>query len=270
MKNIRTQTVLATALSCAMASVAAAQTENATLTTSADATPALAPANPDADAWQFGATLPLWAPQIDGNVTAMGHQQDVNISFNTLWEHLDTSLGLALSAQKGKFGLSTSVGYMKFSDGNANFSAGLKFLMYNADASYLLVKTDGKHPFVLAGTAGIRYWYASDWLTIPAASFHGSKTRNVLDPVIGLRGSQYLTRKLHLDFSGDIGGFDISHDTDFTWSAAGMVTYDFTKWFSASAGYSAVALDESQGSGANKNGVDLIFHGVAANLTLKF
>jgi hypothetical protein len=136
---------------------------------------------------------------------------------------------------------------------------------------YVLIKTESEHPFILEGTAGVRYWYASSWLTIvrPVA-FHGTKTWDVVDPVIGLRGSQYFTRKFHLDFAGDGGGFDISHDTDWTWSATGVLTYDFARWFSLSAGYKAVALDESEGSGAGKNGVNFIFHGALVAATFTF
>ena len=52
-----------------------------------------------------------------------------------------------------------------------------------------------------------------------------------------------------------------------------MLSYDFTQWFTLSAGYQAVALDESTGSGTGKNGekgVNLIFSGFAAGLTFKF
>jgi hypothetical protein len=38
---------------------------------------------PTADAWQFGVTVPLWAPQINGNVTVQGRQQDVNVNFTS-------------------------------------------------------------------------------------------------------------------------------------------------------------------------------------------
>ena len=41
-----------------------------------------------------------------------------------------------------------------------------------------------------------------------------------------------------------------------------MLTYDFAKWFSLSAGYRALAIDEAEGSGASKNEVNFIFNGV--------
>ena len=226
------------------------------------------------DPWQFGVTIPLWAPAVDGNATVRGNQQDVNISFSQLKDHLDASFALGLTARKGKFGLFSGVGYMKFSAGGGGVSDDLKFLILDAGASYQLVKTETEHPFVLEGTAGIRYWGTWNELTLrgPGGNllFNGSSDQSVVDPVIGLRGSQYFTSKLHLDFAGDFGGFDINNDTDWTWSAMGMVTYDFAKWFSLSAGYKALALDESQGSGAGKNGVDLIFNGALIAATFKF
>jgi len=73
-----------------------------------------------------------------------------------------------------------------------------------------------------------------------------------------------------LDFSVDGGGFDINNDTDWTWSATGVVTYDIWRWLSVSAGYKALALDEASGSGGNKNGVNLIFNGVLIAAQIKF
>ena len=285
MKTTQNQNLLAAALTCALASVATVAQADDLMATPAT-TPTMAPAaGADADAWQFGATIPLWAPAINGTATAFGHQRDVNVNFSELKEHLDTSLGLALSAQKGKFGIYGNVGYMKFSAspvgptpaGVAQFNFGLKFVMANAGVSYLLLKTDEEHPFMLAGTAGLRYWYTDTRLEITDPN-HGQAVLfpthdsylNVEDPVIGLRASKYLTSKLHLDISGDGGGFNINNSTDWTWSAAGMVSYDFTKWFTLSAGYQAVALDELNGSGTSEKGVNLVFQGVAGGLTFKF
>ena len=258
---------LSMALVCASrAADMVASSANASATTPA-ASPA---AGSDEAPWQFGVTIPLWAPQIDGNVTVRGNQQDVNISFQQLKDHLDASFALGLEARKGNFGLYGDVGYMKFSGGfsgplGGNTSADLKFVIADAGMSYVLVKTGEEHPFVLAGTAGVRYWYADTSLTFRGPRgilvFSGDKTWDLADPVIGLRASQYLARKLHLDVSADIGGFDISNDTDITWSATGVVTYDFAKWFSLSAGYRALAIDESKGSGTGKNGLNLIFNG---------
>ncbi|HTL72120.1 MAG TPA: hypothetical protein VL863_02360 [bacterium] len=279
------QNLLATALTCALAATVTSARADDTVAMPADtstntpaATAEMTPAA-DPNAWKFGVTLPLWAPQINGSATVKGRHSDVNVNFSELQDHLDASFSLALAAQKGKFGLFGNVGYMKFDGGFSDALGGhtdwtLKFLVANAGGSYQLIKTENEHPFILTGTAGVRFWYTSTDLghrdALNTRDFHGYGNQTLFDPVLGLRASQYLTQKLHLDVAADGGGFNISHDTDWTWSASGMVTYDFAKWFSASVGYQALALNESNGSGTGKNGVNLIFSGVAGALTFKF
>jgi hypothetical protein len=268
---------LAAAALVGMAASASAQDATAAspdMVPTTASTPAPATA-PDEDAWQFGLNVPLWAPQLDGNITVLGQQKDVNVPFSKILEHLDASFALGLKAQKGRFGMFGSFAYMRFSGGfsdplGGSIDTDLKFVIVNAGASYLLVKAGEEHPFTLTGTAGIRYWFVSTDIDRydrrGNLDLHGYAKWDLFDPVVGLRASQYLTQKLHLDVAGDGGGFNLNHETDWTWSASGMVTYDFCKRFSASAGYQALALDESEGN----KGVDLVFSGVAGNLTFKF
>ena len=227
------------------------------------------------DKWQFGVTLPLWAPAIDGNVTVKGNQRDVSISFDELKDHLDASFSLGLEARKGKLGFYTGVGYMKFSGGNGTVDDELKFLILDGGVSYQLVKTAEAHPFVLEATAGVRYWGVKNDLTIKdslgTVLFDGSNDQDLVDPMIGLRGSKFFTRKLHLDFAGDVGGFGISdNQADLDWSTTGLVSYDFARWFTLSGGYKALALDVSKGSGSSENGVDIIMHGFLITAKFKF
>ena len=284
MKTPHKQNLFAAALTCALAATATAVRADDTVATPAATSttaPAMTPAA-DADGWNFAATLPLWAVAVNGDAHVRGQKANVDVNNAELRDHLDCSVGLALQAQKGRFGLFGNFGYMKFSGGLAEprggqADASLKFLMANAGVSYQLARLGEEHPFVLNATAGLRYWYAATELSYHDASdtllFQGGNNYDVIDPVLGLRATQYLTSKLHLDVSGDGGGFNLNHSTDWTWSVAGMASYDFTRWFTLSAGYQAVALDESTGSGTGKNGtkgVDLIFSGFAAALTFKF
>src|SRR5512143_1919002 len=82
----------------------AAHAQNATAGTPSVNTPAteVPPITfPEETPWQFGVTLPLWAPGIDGNVTLHGMQQDVNVSFDQIKDHLDASFALGLEVRKG-------------------------------------------------------------------------------------------------------------------------------------------------------------------------
>jgi len=294
MKTPPTQYLLAAALTCALAAATAAKADDSATTSTTATAPAPATSTTAADSfkpamsddeWQFGLTVPLWAPQVDGNVTVAGRRQNVNVSFNDLRQHLDAVFSAAVEAHKGKYSFYGDVGYMKFSvsqsavgpDGHVHVNAwaGLKFLYSDAAMGYQLIKTESDHPFILEGTAGVRYWYASLPVTFSDGlgnlQFAGSKTWNLVDPVLGFRGSQYFTPKFHFDFKGDGGGFDLSHSTDWTWSAMGELSYDFNKYFTASAGYQALALDESEnGNRGKSNGVNLIFNGVLVELAFRF
>lgn len=270
---------LAAAAFVGIATPAFAQDAAATSTTTNSQTPTMSPMAAQDDSWRFGVNVPLWTPQLDGNVTVLGQQLDVNVPFSKILEHLDASFALGLSAQKGRFGMYGGFAYMKFSGGfsdplGGSISSDLKFVVANAGVSYLLVKTGEEHPFTLTGTAGVRYWFVSTDIDrqnrFGTRDFHGYAKWDLFDPVIGLLATQYITQKLHLDVAGDGGGFNVNNETDWTWSVSGMLTYDFRKYFSASAGYRMMALNESAGSGLNQKGADLLFSGVAANLTFKF
>ncbi len=106
MKTKYQQNLTATALTFVLAATVTAARADDTVATPAS-TPTAAPVTspgmtaPDTmneDSWQFGVTVPLWAPQINGNATIRGRQQDVNVNFSELKDHLDTSLALALTA----------------------------------------------------------------------------------------------------------------------------------------------------------------------------
>jgi hypothetical protein len=232
------------------------------------------------DTWRFSATLPVWAPGIDGDVTVRGQTADVGVGFDDLRDHLDAALSLGFEVRKERFGFYGGFGYMKFS-GDASARRGseaeaeLKFLVAEGGMAYRLTKVGETHPFILEAIAGARYWYIGTDLEItrPGAGtiVNSDSHKSLIDPLIGLRGSQYLTANWHLDFQGDIGGFGISNDSsDFDWSATGLVTYDAARWLSLSAGYKALATDFEDGSGNKKKGVDIIMHGLLLTAQFKF
>jgi len=229
-------------------------------------------ANAPEDRWRFGVIVPIWAAGIDGDMTIRGRQVDVDVGFDDLKDHLDASFSLGLEARRDRFGFYGAVGYMKFSADDtllagAEAEAELKFLIAEAGGFYGLLRLGEERPFVLEALGGVRYWAIDNELEITGPGgtklFDGGDEKDLIDPIIGLRASQFLTRKLHLDFQGDIGGFGISDDTsDFAWSATGLVTYDLARWFSLSAGYKALAVEAERGSGTSERGVDIIMHGL--------
>jgi hypothetical protein len=234
-------------------------------TTTPPATPApdatSAPAAPVGDAsWRFSAMVPLWAPSISGDATVLGHQKNVNIGFNTLKDHLETAVSLGLQARTPKYGVYAGISYMKFTAAGANAYAELQFVVAEGGGFYRLVKVGDTHPFILEGLAGVRAWYTDTKIDIVPIGFSGGKVRDLVDPIVGLRGSQVLFSKCHADFQGDFGGFNISYHKDIDYSASAVLTYDIVRWFSVSAGYKTIGLDVNDGA-ARTTGFNLNFHG---------
>jgi len=254
-------------ITCASALAVTSRADELTATTS------------DPNAWNFALGVPVWFAGINGNATIRGNQRDVNVNFDQIWNHLQSSYALDFTAQKGKWGFIANATYMRLTatpsgqEGFITSDASLDFFVGDADVTYQLIKTDGEHATTLNAVAGLRYWYVGS--SIAVRDQHGNQVGgsayfNVPDPIIGIRGSQYLTEKLHFDLQLDGGGFNINNSTDWTWAAAGSLAYDFTKWFTLSAGYQALAIDESTGSGDQKKGANLILNGAVVDLTFKF
>ena len=225
----------------------------------------------DTDAWKFGVTVPAFFPGINGDVKVHGHQENTDVNNAQLRNHLDSSVGIALKASWNKYGLYTDVGYMKFSGNPSperNYS--LKFVVGNVGASYLLYKQGDELPFILTGTAGIRYWYTASSIDLFDRNgikiFNGGNDRGIVQPDIGLRATQYIIQKLHVDVAGDIGGFGCNNNVDQTWGASAYLSYDFTKWFTLSAGFKALSINEQD----SVNSITETFYGFAAAATFTF
>lgn len=239
---------------------------------------ALAQGQPDS--WKFGITIPVIIMGVDGDVTVRGVTQEVSLNFSDLKDHLEGYFSAGFDGVKNKVGFYSLISYYKLGeDGTTRLGiqtdARLKFTIFDAGGSYRLVMTSGARPLIVEGIAGIRYWSTKTELTAtgPGGSIlaDGTHKRNLVDPIIGLRGVKILHPKWHVDFQGDIGGFGISdNSSDFDWSASGLVSYEVGRHFSVGGGYKAFALDKSRGAAADENGLDIVLHGVLIAARFKF
>lgn len=92
-----------------------------------------------------------------------------------------------------------------------------------------------------------------------------------LDPIVGAKVVAPLTERWFFQINGDIGGFGV--ESDLTWSATGVIGYDFHIFdmpSSALFGYRAIGWDYSEGSGTDQVVWDIVQHGLLLGLTLRF
>lgn len=221
--------------------------------------------------WKFSATVPVWAAGLEGDLTTGGATQSVDIGFNDLKDHLDASASIALEARKGPLAIFGSFGYLKFSadaslPGGSTTHAESRFMVGDIGVSHAIYKSDSDRPLILEALAGARYINLKNSIEISnggATVFSNENTRDLLDPIVGLRGTKLLTDQLHVDFSADVGGFNISDSqSNLDWSAIALLSYDFTDWFTLSAGYKVLAIDADNGKSGNREfGADVKMSG---------
>lgn len=235
---------------------------------------------PAEDQWQFRTDPLMWFAAIHGDATVFGRQANVNVSFDQIWNHLDgPPLMLYLEARQNKYGFFAQPMYMKLrADANAGPLTGgttINLWIVEAAGFYQFVKWGEERPLTIDGYAGVRYWNLYNNLNLHTAGgipvFSRSHTIILTDPIVGLRTSKYLTDKLSLNLSGNVGGFQASSSTStFSWETTGTVGYDFTKRFSVYTGYNALAIEKHEGNGVDRQGANLVLSGVLLVLDFRW
>ena len=242
--------------------------------------PAIVRADDDGqDRWHFITAPHLWAAGIDGNVTVKGIKTDVDIGFDEIRDHLQGAFMTYLELRKRKFGFYVNPMYLKLTGGDTTFDGGdadfeQQLWVVEFGGFYNILTLGEDKPMDLDLIVGGRYWnnHTDVDLSGPViGTVSSANTDDVIDPLIGLRANQYITKRLSWSLRGDIGGFGVSdHSSDFSWQGMGMLGYDLSKRFSIWGGYRALALDKENGSGANKQGLDITLHGPILGLQARF
>ena len=209
-------------------------------------------------------------------------------------------------ARNGRLSLFADVVYMKIAlngsmvrsrgvdalNASVGASAGLKYEMVIAEmaAAYEVVRW-GSTAAPGSGTAidvfgGARGWWqtADASLALSGTINIGDLTRNAdgtltasgsaswVDPLVGLRLRHQFAPGWNFVASGDVGGFGVG--SKFSWQALAALNYDFyvhngITW-SGMAGYRALYVDYSKGSGLNQFEYNMTMHGPIIGITARF
>jgi hypothetical protein len=209
-------------------------------------------------------------------------------------------------ARYGRFGLLTDIVYMKLGlgesiarsrgtdaiGGSVGVSAGLKVEMVIAEvaAAYEIARWSGltspRSSTAFDLYAGGRAWWqradvqlvASGTLNIfdlpftRAGVLSAEKSVSWVDPLVGLRLRHQFAPAWNFVLSGDVGGFDVG--SKFSWQVLATLDYEICRsksvvW-SAMAGYKALSVDYSQGSGLTHYEFDMTMHGPIFGVTARF
>ncbi len=261
----------------------------------------------DKSEWTFTLTPYAWLMGASGSTTAKGQTIDVNAGIVDMFGKTDTLVALMAhgEARRGKlaFGLDFMFTQMVATPGFAAQRNPAPWLSFSATAganvksTMIMVEGTGSYElFRLAektavdGLLGVRYWHASTDINLAFTATGAirspedtglSRSGNLArastgsmdwaDPILGVVVRHEVAPQHSLRFRGDVGGFGVG--SQFTWQTFGGYSYEFssgsTSW-SAVAGYRALGINYSAGSGADYRNINLVLHGPVLGVRTKF
>lgn len=210
------------------------------------------------DDWHFMLIPYLWLPSINGKMNispphASG-SNDFDLSSSSYMDNFKFAALLTMEAEKGNWSFLTDFMYVDFSDsgqhvtfpnlpgGRVDVTAdtGLQALILEGGAAYSLYRSESiKFDFL----AGVRYMALDSNATlnfsttlpvgIPSRNF--SFKKDLVDPIVGIKGRFELGKGWFIPYYFDAGGFGINNE--WSWQAYGALGYHFSKLFSMTLGY---------------------------------
>ena len=210
---------------------------------------------PETGLWKYQITGYGWLAGVTGDVGILGlPAAHVNISPFDALEDLSGALSGSLLASNGTWMLYGDALWAQLSnddaadlrDGTVNVGYQQTQWLVSGLAGHVIpLNVPGLE---LYATAGARYQYLKGTLDVDTARFGSvsrSRSKNWIDPVIGLAFHYDFNDRWFLNGMGDIGGFGVG--SDFTAQAFAAVGYNWTERFSTAIGYRALYTDYDKG-----------------------
>jgi hypothetical protein len=173
--------------------------------------------------WQYELTPYLWAAGVDGHARLGPLSLDSSTSFSDILSNLDFAAMGAFEARKGRWGIVTDLMYIKLSDeglgprGRGELEVTQK--LFGLGGAWRALEGGGPG----ARGAGLRYQSIKPRIELPAGS--RERTKDAVDPFIGVRGTYPLDARWSLVGYADVGTYS---GGDYAWQVAAGANYAFS------------------------------------------
>lgn len=199
--------------------------------------------------WSIIVAPYLWAAGLSGDVGVGGRTANIDQSFGDILSYLDIGFMGVTEVRYDRFGVFSDLTYAKLSSTDktpfqvlANkIHTTSTSLMWTGAAEYRFVDAPGAHLDFLAGFRLFSVGSTLEFKGGPLDGFDADQTETWADPIVGLKGSVDLSRRLYLTGWAMIGGFGVSSDS--VWDVMGGAGYRFNDTISAVLGYRAAGVD---------------------------
>ena len=215
---------------------------------------------------------------VDVEGELLGREFEKSADLLDLMKDTDTMvLGGEVEFGKGPWFVSLASFYQKTKadEGNEIVGLDLKFTEtgLNPMVGYRVYETllGGDRALAVDLMAGVYYVKVPTDIALyapaPIGNRSASKDIDFLDPMVGARAYLAITKKFGFGASGQIGGFGVGSELNY--SVAGNLVYNFTNWFAASAGYKYWYW-KYEDSGATLSELEQALYGPVVGVQFKF
>ncbi len=194
--------------------------------------------------WKWRVTPYMWLAGMNGDVGVGPLASSVDWSSSDVLKDLSLAAMVSLDVNNGTWGVLGDFFYVNLDDSVdtilGKIDTGIEQWIVTAVPYYRVLSKEG---LTLDLGVGGRYMDTTLDLTTPLAS--GSESKNWLDPIVLARLRVPITEKFSLNFTGDVGGFEV--DSNFTWQLLAAAGYSVTKNVDLLLGYRHFVVDYEKG-----------------------
>jgi hypothetical protein len=226
-----------------------------------------------------------WLAGTGGTITTDGVDQDFDLSFEDILDMTTGGFQIYTQARYKRFFIAFDGTWARLGDGEELLGGRIEFTVDQTIAEmqvgYRLVGADfsatgtGAAAFTRWGVEldayfGIRYWRTDISLQvdlpgvppiIPPVQVAGSGTDEWAEPLLGGRLRLGLTPTVGVSVFGNVGGFGVGDAADLTWTLTMSFDWQFGRRWGAAFGWRTQGVDESSGSGVERNGTEILTTG---------
>ena len=214
------------------------------------------------EGWEVTLAPYIMGASMDGTLVVRGNEAQVDLSASDIFDHMDFGFMTMGAARKGNWGFGGDLIWVDLSD---DPQAG------DVESRLTIVTLAGMRrvsPWAEV-TFGARWTYVKGQVEPAAApGMVFERSRDWVDPIVGLVLRTPGEHRWHGNLIADIGGFGVS--SDLTWHVFPSVGYDMAKWASIEVGWKFLDTDYETGSGADRFAWDMMIQGPAAGVSFRF
>jgi len=218
----------------------------------------------DRDGWNVTVAPYLWGAAMDGTAQIKGRSTAVDLSRSDILDHMDIGGMGTVVARKGEWGVLADAAWVELSGSSTMPPADV----FPTLGVFTVQGVRRISPYVDV-TFGARWTHLNGRVELGAPfNLEVEKSRDWVDPTVGVVLHAPLTGRVHASLMADVGGFGVG--SDFAWQVFPTAGVDITRHASVELGWRILDENYATGDGADRFEYDMRLQGPAAGLAFRF